>query len=60
VTTRLAFNLGAVLIVAGLALLLTLDALTGLPLAAVGLSGLASVLAGVALIQRAERALENC
>ncbi|GAA4002899.1 hypothetical protein GCM10022631_12080 [Deinococcus rubellus] len=53
-TSRLAFNLGAALIFAGIALLLTLDAFTGLSLAAVGLIGLALVLAGVVLTQRAE------
>ncbi|WP_161883927.1 hypothetical protein [Deinococcus alpinitundrae] len=57
-TSRLAFNLGAALILAGLALLLTLDALTGFRLALTGAAGVGLVCGGVVLLNATESALE--
>jgi len=58
VTPRARFNLGAALILAGLATLCTLDALTGGALALAGTVGIALVLSGVALLNAAEPGLE--
>lgn len=57
-TSRLAFNLGATLILAGLACLLTLDNLTGPWLALAGAAGVALVTLGVVLLNANDTALE--